>query len=611
MIRNVLLTTLGSTLDYNRHNYYSYSQDGNLKYCEGISSAEAGAKYILSKVPIDKIIVLGPSSFKGEDEIEEEVRLRDFCEIGTSMPENYSEYKFFCYRIMQFLNNVDIEGMDLMETVTEEEQEELWNAGSEIVVPGEIKHLFDDFNRNRKDFDAFVDSLPNMDRRKRRWIKHYMYMRLDKEQKLTSKGVNEDITVQFCSTIKEGEKYVRLNNLASILEYIIEDGKDEIRVYVDLQGMDIADSHTLVNVLFMLQHEKSKKISIEEIITTTYRPALFVNPIEDQKNRLELSELLSGMDAFLQYGKVDSIRAYWLNRDIEDPHIDQLIYAMRMMDVGITLCSVPEMEYGIQLLRQAFRDRTAPTDSVESVIFNILETGIRRDYGSLLKGNDNELNVYALIKWAARKHFYQQALTIIEAKVPYDLVRSGVFYYARSEEEKMQFMKILNEAFWRTPNKDRYVFDDLEHYYIKNFRRKEAYNKRTNDVLTAYIGMRVDELFDPKSEIKAYTKANSKRPVFEAFLRAYLQMGNIRNEIAHAQYAGDAVFARDLTMKNPKIELMEKTIDDFAELYRQVRTGISKNDKNDFIITQEEFKEYRNSHKIQMEQRRGSGQARR
>lgn len=607
MTKNILVTTLGSTIDYNRHNYYSYNNQEKIRYCEGISSAEAGAKYILSKIPIDKIIVLAPSSFKKKEELEEEMKLRDFCELGAAFPENYSEYKFFCYRIMQFLNNVDIEGMDLMETVTEEEQEEIRLASKEILPSADMRHLFAEFDRNYQSFETYLDALPNMDRRKRRWLKHYLFMRLDRELKMTSRGVNEDITVQFCPTIKEGEQYVRLNNLANILEYIIEDGRDEIQVYVDLQGMDLADSHTLVNVLFMLQNEKSKKVTIEEIITTSYRPALFANPIEDQKNRLELSELLSGMDAFLQYGKVDSIRKYWLGREIKDHHIDQLIYAMRMVDVGITLCSVPEMEYGIQLLREAFREKSEPTDAVESVIFNILETGIRKDYGSLLKGNDNEINVYALIKWAAKKHFYQQALTIIEAKVPYDLVRSGVFYYARSADEKQKFMEILNEAYWRTSSKDRYVFDDLEHYYIKNFRRKEAYNKRTNDVLTAYIGMRIDELFDPNSEIKAYSKANSKRPVFEQFLRAYLQIGSVRNEIAHAQFSGEAMVAEDLTFKNPKIEMMEKTIDDFTELYRQVRTGISKNDKNEWMISQEEFKEYRNSHRIQFDHRRGYG----
>ena len=100
MKRNILLTTLGNTFDYTRHNYFTYDEDGDQKYCEGISTAEAGAKYILSKVPVDKIIVLGPSSKLGDENTREEVALRDYCDYSAAVPEMYSEYKFFCYRIM-------------------------------------------------------------------------------------------------------------------------------------------------------------------------------------------------------------------------------------------------------------------------------------------------------------------------------------------------------------------------------------------------------------------------------------------------------------------------------------------------------------------------------
>lgn len=596
MTRNILLTTLGNTFDHNRHYYYSYTGNGETKYCEGISTAEAGSKYILSRVPVDKIIVLGPLSACKDENIEKEIMLRDLCIFGAALPERYSEYMFYCYRIMQFLNQIDIEGADLLDELSEEEQKSVTDEMKKHYPSSEFKNLFHQFDGNLDLYEEFLDKLPQMDKRKRRWLKHYLFMRMERDRRMKTLGANEDITVQFVPTIRKDEGNIHLGNLPGILNYILDDGKSDVNIYVDLQGLDIGDSHTLINVLFILQNEKKKKISIQEIITTTYRSALFTNPIEDQKDRLELSELLAGLNAFLQYGKVDSIRDYWLSRNIEDEHIDRLIFAMQTVDIGISLCSVSELEQGIRLLREVFAEKRTSSESTESVIFNIMGAGIRQDYGSLLKSN--EINVFALIKWAMKKHFYQQALTIIESRVPYDLVRSGVFYYARSEEERQEFMKRLNEVFWKSPAKDRYQFDHMEHYFIKFYRRREAYNKRTDDALGTYIEMRMDEIFDPASEIHSYTKSNSKRAVFTEFMKSYLQIGNIRNNISHAQEMGTLEASKSLRQRNEKIALLEDSIQEFMRLYELVKTGTSPKNPNQFMVSAEEFYIYRNEHRL-------------
>lgn len=601
MRRNILLTTLGNTFDHTRHNYYSYNENGRMLFCEGISMAEAGAKYILSKRQIDKIIVLGPSAARNESDIADEVRLRDLDIFGAEMPEEYSEYKFFCYRIMQFFNRIDIEGNDLLEELTDEERKETLEALERHYPKEKWKELFSSFNADYDAYEELLDLLPHMDKRHRKWIKHYLFMRLDRSIKMSTHSVNDDITVQFCPTTQLTEKHIRMDNLPNILNYILEDGKAEVEIYIDLQGMDIADSHTLINVLFILQNEKRKKMNIEEIITTTYRPALFTNPIEDQKNRLELSDLLSSMDAFLRYGKVDGIRDYWMSRNIRDEHIERLIYAMQKVDVGISLCSVSDLEKGISMLKTCFWDNTKSPEAIESMIFYILKTGIRNDYGKLLRGT--ELNTLALIKWAMRKHFYQQALTIIESKVPEDLVQSQVFYYARNEEEKQMFLRRMSEVYWLTLAKDRYQFDNLSHYFVKFYRRREAYQLRTENPLETYVDMRLDEIYDDRSEIKAYTMFNGKRPVFKEFLLAYLRIGNIRNHISHAQEVDIEDENWDLNVQNEKIRILENSISEFMLLYEKVRTGIKKNPHNDFMITQEEFYEYRNSGDFSLENR--------
>ena len=57
--KNILLVSL-ENLDYGiQHNYYCSNDDGDPKFCDGIMRAEAATKYILSKVKIDEIVVIG------------------------------------------------------------------------------------------------------------------------------------------------------------------------------------------------------------------------------------------------------------------------------------------------------------------------------------------------------------------------------------------------------------------------------------------------------------------------------------------------------------------------------------------------------------------------
>ena len=98
--KSVLLTTLGSSgddrLDYQ---YFYYDNHGHLSYCNSLSVAEAGTKYILSQKNIDEIIVLGSgASYNPEDALRPQV-LRNFEDYSAEGIENLSEYSFFRYRI--------------------------------------------------------------------------------------------------------------------------------------------------------------------------------------------------------------------------------------------------------------------------------------------------------------------------------------------------------------------------------------------------------------------------------------------------------------------------------------------------------------------------------
>ena len=63
--KNILLTTLSSTgADRLAYRYFRFADKGKVNYCNSLSVAEAGTKYILSRERIDEIIAKKIDFFK-------------------------------------------------------------------------------------------------------------------------------------------------------------------------------------------------------------------------------------------------------------------------------------------------------------------------------------------------------------------------------------------------------------------------------------------------------------------------------------------------------------------------------------------------------------------
>ena len=111
---NLLLTSLSTLGDRKSHRYFYFEKDGSTQYCDGLSVAEAGAKYILSNVDIDEIIVLGSGNTYDPGEENNRIVLRDWSDFTSLDTKKISEYSFFQYRIAQFLDGLDMESVDVL-----------------------------------------------------------------------------------------------------------------------------------------------------------------------------------------------------------------------------------------------------------------------------------------------------------------------------------------------------------------------------------------------------------------------------------------------------------------------------------------------------------------
>ena len=607
--KNLLLTSLSAQGDRKSHAYFSYTTNTGYRYCDGLSVAEAGTKYMLSEVDIDEIIVLGPAGSFSHGEENNRMLLRDYSDFRVADTENLSEYGFFQYRIAQFLDRLDMEAIDVLEDIDQTRGEEILNAyrgycnylsQNADYRPDVVFHMI---AQDHSYYEKLKEMIPVYSRKEFLWLQRFIYTYLADNMKLAVREDNRNIRICFIPTGRENsEHYAVAENVGQIVRSINELDADVINVYMDMQGLDSAEGYTILAVLSMLSNDNNNRIHIKEIITSRLRPGQFAGVIDnDEMKRYDINNLVSGMNAFIRYGKVDEVQAYWDSRNIQNDHVDLLLYAMRRVDEGLSLCNISDLVGGIKLLKKVF-DETPKGElaEVESNIFRILEETIRMDYGKMLEGD--QLDELELVKWGMRKKFYQQCLTIIESRVPLDILNRGLFYYADSEEAKKVYLEELNKLYWSYQPKDRWNFNDLPHFFIKFYGRAQMKrNPVSKDRQKDFTDYRIRELDGEAENVtKAYSVLNENRDILNNLLYTYYRLGDIRNQINHAEDKPEGSEI-DVHAVAENIKMMKEGVEAFVKAFEIARAKaleVHPEPVETWQITQAELKEYTFAHKI-------------
>lgn len=560
--RNVLITSLDSMENRSEHRFFYIKEGRKTSYCDAIGVAEAGTKYILSRESIDEIIVLGTgATYKEGDELKH-MQLRDFDGYGGEDTEALSEYSFYRYRIAQFLDDLDFEGGDVYGDIDPQHREELIDIYHRF-ADSTLKDIQQDENRrermfhllttDRNRFEKLLSMLPEETQEEDlKWLHWYLFDRLDSDFKLRELDENDDIEICFVPTTKRRVGKIPIENIREIMEAVYHSGADRINLYMDMQGIGSNAGNLLIQILSMLSDFDDSRLEIREIITTQYDPGSFASPIDNNGlHAYNLRHLVAGMSAFIQFGKVDTLKEYWESQHIRDQHIEKLLYGMKCVDDGISLCQIGDLEYGIKVLKKVF-DETSKEDlnELENLVFVMIEEVIRADYGELL-ADSNWIDSLALIKWAYRKHFYQQVLTIIESRIPSDLVFKGILYYADDEESKAAAMEEFCRLYYASPGKMRYSFDDLDHYFIKYYGRNKVNHRQSAEQRNnEYAALRAECVTQGhEGMIREKSRLAGKPELLREVLEAYYAIAPLRNMINHAMSR-----RRDLDLDNINVD---------------------------------------------------------
>lgn len=400
-IKKILVTTMSISSRKEENNYF-FRENGIDICCSGLITMEPGSKYILHNHPINEIIAIGTKDTITDDDVLEVSNLEEELKRLEGTEKKLSAFELYKYNIIKYL-----------------------------LEPHEMSDKLKKFLEDHKGSASLMEAHP--------------------ENIINAK--NKKLPINFVREQVEGSD---IDNISEIVNTIYKSDADKIELYIDVQGGNRTSIYVRNAALSILNNQFQNKIDIKETIATNYKSGNEKNEIVDETQRYRILDLVSGMNAFIQYGKADMIKKYCSDMKIEKgSDVDNLVGYMADIDDAISLCDMTALAEAVENMAN-LTDSTAKTqgDSIHPVenIFNILIDGIKKDYGSLVA--HTKVDYVELISWCARKDFIQQALTLIEDKMPDVYFKKKVFLYKFIPEEKEQkFISALGLSYETKENK--------------------------------------------------------------------------------------------------------------------------------------------------------------
>ena len=581
MARNILLTSLDALGSDQALRYYAVKNEYGCDYCEALQSMEASSKYILSRFPIDEILVIGGDTAPDDGDQLKPHRLKDAEGLYSAKPGSLSPFDLYRSRMAQYIGEVSLEQQACDKLLPEAEHAKLIDFVQDFLEKHSqrdvkrLNRLFDELAGNAQLNQQFKDALfaafpkgGSDFQLTVQWVKNYLYAQLKDSAKLEILPVNEDVCARY---IPAGMLEKREYWLGSVLNVDQDEAEDdEINLFVSLGSQSAVEGHLVLNILDILISTPGSNVRLKKIYQVYEASGGLAGMIVDGTVVTRSTDLAAAAHAFLNYAKTDMLVNFWESSGQHNERISSLIYAARHVDVGISMCNILEVQQGIQRLRGLLSDERSWAEAGEyGFLFGVIAGCIQADYGALLE-EDGTIPFIRLIKWAYKHQLYQQVLTLIETYAPSNLVESGIFYYCDDEAHAPEVTDLLALQRLELKPYEYYKMDDVSHYFVKNYDRGgvRLSGSRGEDRNLAYAALRAQSVENrDSSKITGYTACSAS--TLQKVLYAYYHLGEVRNKISHADAA--AMAERRLNVSESDISygmvMMRETIEHFIKSY--------------------------------------------
>ncbi len=281
---------------------------------------------------------------------------------------------------------------------------------------------------------------------------------------------------------------------------------DEVVLHVDLTGGMRHANMLMLGVVRLLQYGGVK---IGRMLYSNYNPSSGEGRVEEADEIYKLFDLISGTEEFVRFGSVDSILAYYQNRET-DAELAALLDAMKNFAGQIKLCHYGDFKEAADRLREAERNFEKAEKNRNSRLFHQLTGTLEKEYRILL---DREPDDLELIEWCLQRGHIQQALTLYTERVP-EYICENKLIEQTPEEHALTEKLFEKDELHRSVN--FCLFNEYEAVEGSGEEAKRAYEnkkfktERSIDDLTARI---CDEIADMLRE--SLEKEVSKQECFD------------------------------------------------------------------------------------------------
>ena len=587
----------------NVSSFFVSKEDEGLRFCEALVSGEGEAKKILSTYEIDEIIVVGSVSLLGEKGAAaagKKMALNDDIDVMTADVSNLSGFDFFRYRMTQFTMGVSIDLADSLGEMDPARREELvafarsLGTDTSALLPA----LFAGKSvRSKFDKGAGELSLEDLD-----WLFRYLYCETGSFSRMCPKTQNLSVPISFVP-ISSSLGFEDVTLFQDLIASLLKEPGTEAELYIDFHGLPTEAAGVCASTLYSLSDDPNARIHIAASASVHHADLPGFSWVDMQQRHYRIDKLMAGIRSFLNNGKTDILRSYWeeaklANPKLENHYVDEILMAMGYVDAGISLCNTDELMTGLLALRRLLNhpeQAPEPSQEEDAFVVMMLRESVLRDYGALMDDTAEGLDPFELVKWGFSKKFFQQVITIIESLIPAQLIARGVIYPATTDEEVLAYKKAVNMHYWDGLPSQRWMFKDLDHYFVKFYARFAVdYRSRAVPPNTQYTRARVASVFGKSLEQMNVLPAHSlltDENLLADILERYYNLGSFRNTVNHAERIDDA--ATSLEPVSPIWKQAEKLIGGFIECYEKVLAAIGDKRPDDLKpLVQAEFKEY-------------------
>ena len=310
-----------------------------------------------------------------------------------------------------------------------------------------------------------------------------------------------------------------------IMKAIRGEGGKEIHLYMDTQG-GIRDTLYDMNVIAGLL--KDQKVQMVERIATDYLKDRLIHRLQEVSDRYRQQELLTASHVFKKYGWGAELEAFFMGTPDQE-----LARAIQSASDAVKVCDMESFDKYLvkigRLIRARRQGESGELAGKPKTRLDLILGDIEEDYGQDLLSKDTRepLRYVKQIRWCLKKNFIQQALTILESKMPREYVRCGLRYYCDDVSQKDALFTCFEEAYGKLDYKDRYKMMDVDYFYITRGFSDGAIPKKT--------ALRAGE------DLGRYEKR------YEDSLSVYEEIRKMRNSANHAANTDTGLHEDDLS----------------------------------------------------------------